>query len=120
MHDRFLAWQPSHQLAMAVYRTTEQWPSSERFGLVAQIRRAAVAAPTNLAEGAAKHGRREFRRYADISLGSIAEVGYLLFLTRELGIISEQDFEKVDELRKRAGGLTWRLARALASPAHHP
>jgi four helix bundle protein len=77
-----------------------------------------VGAPTNLAEGAARRGRREFRRYADIALGSLAEVGYLLFLAQELGIASNEEYTELNGLRKRVGGLTWRLARALATPAN--
>jgi four helix bundle protein len=117
-HERFKAWQLAHQLTLAVYQATQTWPASERYGLIAQIRRAASAVPTNLAEGAAKHGRREFRRFADIALGSIAEVAYLLLLARDLDILPEGEFTRLDDLRKRAGGLIWRLARALDSPAH--
>jgi len=83
--------------------------------LTAQIRRAASAVATNLAEGAAKRGPREFRRYTDIALGSIAEVAYLLLLAKDLGILTEAEFARLDDLRKRTGGLTWRLARALQS-----
>ena len=117
-HERFKAWQLAHDLALAVYQATSAWPASERYGLTAQIRRAASAAPTNLAEGAAKHGRREFRRFADIALGSIAEVAYLLLLAKDLGMLNEPDYGRLDDLRKRVGGLTWRLVRALDSPAH--
>ena len=117
-HERFKAWQLAHELTLAVYRSTGDWPATERYGLTAQIRRAASAVPTNLAEGAAKHGRREFRRFADIALGSIAEVAYLLLLAKDLGILTEAEHARLDDLRKRTGGLTWRLVRALDSPAH--
>ena len=107
------AWKLCHELALAVYRATERWPTDERFGLISQVRRAAVSAPTNIAEGSAKRGTGDYRRYLDIALGSIAEVSYLLTLARDLGILTEADWQTLDELRKRAGGLTWRLARAL-------
>ena len=116
-HERFKAWQLAHELTLAVYQATGNWPGNERYGLTAQIRRAASAAPTNLAQGAAKHGRREFRRFADIALGSIAEVAYLLLLAKDLGILTDAEYGRLDDLRKRAGGLTWRLIRALDSPA---
>jgi four helix bundle protein len=112
-HERLRVWRLAHELTLEVYRSTRDWPTSERYGLTAQIRRAAAGVPTNLAEGAAKHGPREFRRFADIALGSIAEVAYLLLLARDLGLLALSDYERLDDLRKRTGGLTWRLARAL-------
>jgi four helix bundle protein len=53
-YERFDAWQMTHQLALQVYKVTESWPVSERYGLTIQIRRAALSAPTNIAEGSAK------------------------------------------------------------------
>jgi four helix bundle protein len=72
-HERLRAWELCHQLVLGVHRVTETWPVHERYGLTSQVRRAAASARTNLAEGAAKHGSREFRRYVDIALGSLAE-----------------------------------------------
>ena len=80
-YERFDSWKLSHKLALAIYRVSEQWPINERYGLTAQIRRAALSAPTNIAEGSAKRGAREFRRYLDIALGSLSEVSYLLRFT---------------------------------------
>ena len=71
-YERFDAWKMSHQLALRVHWLTANWPVQERYGLTAQIRRAALSAPTNIAEGSAKRGPREFRRYLDISLGSLS------------------------------------------------
>jgi four helix bundle protein len=84
-HERLRAWELSYEFALAVYRCTEQWPKQERYGLTSQIRRAAVSVTTNIAEGAAKRGNREFRRYLDIALGSVAEVACLLKLAKDLG-----------------------------------
>jgi four helix bundle protein len=112
-HERLRAWELCHQLVLGVYRATEGWPVQERYGLTSQVRRAAASAPTNLAEGAAKHGSREFRRYVDIALGSLGETAYLLRLAKDLGVLSSEEWNSLDDLRKRAGGLTWRLARSL-------
>jgi four helix bundle protein len=76
-----------------VYRQTERWPIQERYGLTSQIRRAAVSAPANIAEGAAKRGNREFRRYVDVALGSLAETAYLLKLSKDLGILPPAEWE---------------------------
>ena len=112
-HERFRAWKLSHELVLAVYQHTRNWPVQERYGLTSQIRRAAVSAAANIAEGAAKRGSKEFRRYIDIALGSLAETSYLLMLAKDLGLLTGKDWEELEQLRKRAGGLTWRLARAL-------
>jgi len=108
-YEKFEAWKSSHKLALEVYRITEQWPMSERYQLTAQTRRAALSAPTNIAEGAAKRGVREFRRYLDISLGSLSELSYLLRFSRDRGILDEETFNILNDLRNQAGVLTWRL-----------
>jgi four helix bundle protein len=112
-YERFDAWKIAHQLALDVYRVTDAWPTNERYGLTAQIRRAAISAPTNIAEGSAKRGPRELRRYLDISLGSLSEVSYLLRFTRDRGILDEESFRALDDLRNRAGQLTWSLYASL-------
>ena len=82
-YERFDAWRAAHHLALELYRATDTWPRSERFGLTIQMRRAALSVPTNIAEGAAKRGSREFRRFLDIALGSLAELSYLLRFSRD-------------------------------------
>lgn len=112
-YEKFEAWKVTHKLALEVYRVTAQWPSSERYQLTAQTRRAALSVPTNIAEGAAKRGVREFRRYLDISLGSLSELSYLLRFGNDLGILDPETFRALTELRDRAGVLTWRLYACL-------
>jgi four helix bundle protein len=53
-YEKFEAWKVTHELALEVYRITEQWPKAERYELTSQTRRAALSAPTNIADGAAK------------------------------------------------------------------
>jgi four helix bundle protein len=108
-YERFEAWKLAHQLALRVYEVTERWPASEKYGLTSQIRRVALSAPTNIAEGSAKRGSRELRRYLDITLGSLSEVSYLLRFTRDYGILSESEFKLLDDLRDQAGKLAWRF-----------
>ena len=114
--ERFTAWQHSHRLVVEVYRATGRWPVSERFGLAGQVRRAAVSIPTNIAEGSAKRGSREFRRYLDIALGSLAELTYLLRLACDLGYLEQNEFERVEQARDEAGRHVWRLYESLRPP----
>jgi four helix bundle protein len=112
-YKNLVAWQRCHELALAVYRATEQWPAAERYGLTAQLRRSAASAPTNIAEGSAKRGKAEFRRFLDISLGSLAEVSYQLELARDLGFLTVAEWEAIEAVRDAAGRVTWLLYRSL-------
>jgi four helix bundle protein len=101
-YERFQAWQAAHELALEIFRLTDRWPTEERFGFTIQLRRAALSAPTNIAEGAAKRGGREFRRFLDIALGSLAEVSYLLRFSRDYGLLSPEAWVKIEDLRSQA------------------
>jgi four helix bundle protein len=115
-YERFNAWKMAHTLALEVYKITDRWPVGERYALTAQIRRAALSAPTNIAEGSAKRGPRELRRYLDIALGSLSEVSYLLRFSRDRGILADTEFKTLDDLRDQAGRLTWRFYSSLSEP----
>ena len=104
-------------MVLEVYRLSAGWPSHERYGLVAQARRAAASAPLSLAEGAARRGSKEFRRYLDVARGSLAELSYALRLARDLGYLEEADWKAIDQLRARAAALNWSLYRAVARRA---
>lgn len=110
-YEKYDAWKASHRLALEVYRVTEQWPRTEFYGLTAQLRRAALSVPTNIAEGAAKLGPREFRRYLDISLGSLSELSYLLLFGRDRELLETAEWQRLDALRNQAGKLLWGLYR---------
>jgi four helix bundle protein len=113
-YERFTAWKVSHQLAVATYRATRSFPKEERYGLTSQMRRAAFSVAANVAEGAAKRGSAEFRRYLDIAIGSLSELACAVLLARELGFLSQEDGENLEATRTRAGQLTWRLYETIS------
>ena len=119
-YERFDAWQMAHRMALLVYNATESWPREERFGLTNQVRRAALSIPTNIAEGAAKRGHREFRRFLDIALGSLSELTYLLRFSRDRGLLKHESWLELEDLRDQAGKLTWQLYRTLSHGATGP
>ncbi|MFQ5930305.1 MAG: four helix bundle protein [Acidobacteriota bacterium] len=102
-------WQRSHALALEIYRRTEAFPSEERFGLVSQLRRAAVSVPTNIAEGSKRKQNRDYARFLNIAEGSLAETEYLLLLSRDLGYldrdIAKQSLSEVDEIARMLNSL---------------
>jgi four helix bundle protein len=113
IYERIKAWERCHELCVAVYQATKSWPTDERFGLSSQARRAAHSAAANIAEGSAKKGSAEFRRYLNISLGSLSELSYTLLLAKDLEIISQEEWSRIDQLHRKAGGMTWLLYKSL-------
>ena len=82
-----VAWQKAMDLVEKVYSITASFPDTERFGLVAQLRRASVSIPSVLAEGHARGSTREFSRYVSIARGSLAEVETQLVIAERLGFV---------------------------------
>ena len=85
------AWQEAHRLVLIVYQVTKAFPSDERFGLVAQMRRAAISIPANIVEGFKRRGIQDKLRFYNISEGSLEEVKYYCILSKDLGYISSSD-----------------------------
>lgn len=115
-YEQLDAWRSSHTLALAIYRTTKAWPVEERYGLTAQIRRAGFSVPANIVEGRAKLGPREFRRFLDISWGSLAEVEYTLHLARDLGYLSATEYDELKGLCRIAAKPRYGLLRSMGPP----
>ena len=119
-YERFDAWHSCHALTIAIYRATGTWPREELHGLVSQARRAAFSSAANICEGSARRGPREFRRFLDITLGSLSELAYIVRLASDLRFLTPEAAAEIEELRSRAGKQVWgpyRSARdAPASP----
>ncbi len=119
-YERFLAWRLTHELALAIREASKAFPSEERFALTVQIRRAALSAPTNIAEGSAKRGGREFRRFLDIALGSLMEVAYLLRFARDAGVMDQEAWRRLDVQQQRASIATWKLYKSVSQTTQQP
>ncbi len=83
-HERLQVWRDAMVLVEAVYRLTEQYPDSERFGLTAQMRRAAVSVPSNIAEGAARRSTADYLRFLSMARGSLSELDTQLQIATRL------------------------------------
>jgi four helix bundle protein len=101
-------WQKAHRLALDVYQGTRTFPTNERYGVTAQIRRAAASIPTNIAEGCGRNGDREVARFMVIAAGSASETEYLLLLAQDLGYFKEDMYiqfnEEVIEIKRMLNG----------------
>src|SRR5438309_5581591 len=108
-----IVWQKGIALAKIVYRLTQNLPPEEKFGLVAQMRRAAISIPSNIAEGQARHTTGEFIQFISHAEGSVAELSTQLFLATELRFSSSDDaepaLELTEHLRRMLNGLRRKL-----------
>lgn len=83
-------WKKAHDLTIKIYHATASFPKDELFGLVSQLRRAAVSIPSNIAEGCGRGGNIELKRYLEIAVGSASEVEYQLLLAHDLKYIDKE------------------------------
>ncbi len=104
-----LVWQKGMGIVLEVYRLTSRFPREEEYGLKAQMRRAAVSIPSNIAEGQARHQRKEFARFLRIAMGSVAELETQLELSTRLDLPSHDESEHAlqgcGEIAKMAHGI---------------
>ena len=119
-HKNLVAWQKARALVVAVYQSTAQFPESERYGMVNQMRRAAVSILSNIAEGAARSSGRDLLRFLRMARGSLAELESQLLVCIDLrlvtnGALLEKQVAEVGRLinglivatRKRRGDHFW-------------
>ena len=111
-HRDLMAWQKSMALVTEIYRLTSDFPQRELYGLVSQLRRAAVSVPSNLAEGHARNSRKEFHHFIGQARGSLAEIETQVEIARNLGYLSIEQaselLERIAEVGRILTGLrTW-------------
>jgi four helix bundle protein len=90
-HKSLKVWSCAMDLVEAVYRCTRDFPQEEKFGLVSQMRRAAMSIPSNIAEGAARRGTRELAHALSIASGSASELETLIIAAQRLEILHDAD-----------------------------
>ena len=104
-----LVWQKGMKLVKEIYRITRTFPADERFGLVSQMRRAAVSVPSNISEGQARRSTTEFIQFISQAEGSVAELDTQLILAFELGYCPVGEaapaMELISELKKMLNSL---------------
>lgn len=112
-----MVWQKAMALVTDVYRETDSFPAREIYGLTNQIRRAAVAVPSDIAEGKGRLSKKEFVQMLSRARGSIFEVQTQLEISRNLGFLPQPKFEelaaKADEVGRLINGLIREIRRQL-------
>jgi four helix bundle protein len=96
-HKRLEVWIKSFELAKIIYKVTKKFSSEEKYGLVSQMRRAAVSIPSNIAEGAARHTSKDALQFFIIARSSLSELDTQIELSRSLDMINNEDYQLLSE-----------------------
>ena len=112
-YRKYKVWAPAYALTRGVYQITRSFPSEERYGLTAQMRRAAVSVLSNFAEGMGRSGDRDKARFVHIAIGSANELEVQLDLSRDFGYVSEEAFENSIRQLREVRRMLSRLASTL-------
>jgi four helix bundle protein len=106
-------WQRSHELTLAVYRVTANFPRQELYGLTSQLRRSCSSIAANLAEGCGRNGDAELGRFCSIAAGSASELEYHLLLAKDLSLIQAREYgrlvQQTVEVKRMLAGLIQKL-----------
>ena len=112
-HEKLHVWIQGLELSEKIYSATKDFPKEELYGLTSQMRRASVSIPANIAEGAARHSKSEFRQFLYIARGSLSELETECRIAFRLGYISEADFKVVYEKCCAVGAMLTGLIKTL-------
>jgi four helix bundle protein len=112
-HKELIVWQKAMEMVTEIYRLTQNFPKEELYGLVSQMRRAAVSIPSNIAEGHGRQSKGEFRQFLGIARGSYAELETQIEIAKNLGFLANPN--PIDEQLAEVGRLLNGLLRSLAT-----
>jgi len=106
-------WERAHELVLDVYNSSRSFPREELYGLTSQMRRASVSIGANIAEGCCRKGDAELSRFLQMAMGSASELEYELLVSRDLKLLSCDDFQRLDvevtEVKRMLSGLILKL-----------
>ena len=112
-HRKLDVWKKSMEFVKDLYNVTESFPKAEIYGLTSQMRRAAISIPSNLAEGAARKGNREFQQFLNIAQGSISELDTQIELALMLEYIISKEYDDLMEKLLMISKMLFGLSRSL-------
>lgn len=107
-------WQKSVDLTANIYRITEKFPTTEKFGLISQMTRCAVSIPSNIAEGAGRNSKKEFHQFVGISIGSSFELETQLTICGKLNYLSEEQLSALLNELQQVQNMLIGLKKALS------
>jgi four helix bundle protein len=107
--EKLEVWRQADEMAYLVYLKTRGFPKEEIYGITSQLRRAALSIPTNIVEGYSRRGDRELARFLNVSLGSMAEVKYLIYFSHRLNYLGDEDYAALKSGYDKLGKNLWRF-----------
>jgi four helix bundle protein len=120
IHHTLKAWQHAQRLAVECARAAQRFPDFEQHALADQLRRASYSIPLNIAEGTARKGTRDYRRFLDIAWGSLAEVQTALAIARDIGYLQPAEFGRLEALATETSKTLFGLLRKISALAGRP
>jgi len=114
-HHNLVAWQKGMDLVMEVYKSTQNFPERELYGLSSQLRRAAFSVPSNIAEEAADRTHSHFSHFLANALGSLNEIDTQLEIAFRLGYIPENEYQRISTLLDECLAVTYGLRKSITA-----
>ena len=108
-----LVYQKAHLLVLYIYKITKKYPDDEKFGLVIQMRRAAISVAANIVEGSKRNGISDRKRFHNMSDTSLEELKYYAILSLDLNFIDKEESEKLIEYCREVGRMLHSLTQSL-------
>ncbi|RXM43604.1 four helix bundle protein [Flavobacterium sp. YO64] len=115
MHQfkELLIWKKSRLFCSKIYSITSTFPHDEKFGIINQLRRAAVSIPSNIAEGSSRNSNKDFARFLEIAIGSAYEVETQLLISSDLGFLNEENTTELINILEEITKMTSRFRATL-------
>jgi four helix bundle protein len=112
---KLISWQKAFSLVILIYKITKNFPEEELYGIISQMRRAAVSVTSNISEGFSRIYKKEKIQFLYLSLGSLTELENLLLIARELGFLNKQSFDQASQLCVEVSKLITKSIKSLKS-----
>lgn len=106
-------WQKAHEMVLEIYKVTKEFPSAEKYGLTAQIRRSAVSVATNIVEGYKRKSDKDFAHFLNVADSSLEETKYHLLLACDLKYFSKDNYERLLALADEVGRMLYGFRKTL-------
>jgi four helix bundle protein len=113
MYENLDAWKEATNLAVQIYQVTKNFPKEEIFGITSQLRRASISISSNIAEGAARKSKKDFKQFVHMASGSLNEVENLLYICSRLDLLMASPYKELQELVEKVGRLIGGLLKYL-------
>jgi len=113
MYENLDVWKEATNLAVQIYQITKDFPKEEIYGLTSQLRKASISISSNIAEGAGRKSKKDFKQFVHIASGSLNEVESLLHICSRLNLIAADSYNELKESAERLGRLIGGLIKYL-------